>query len=87
MVFFLCVGLAAKKETIDTSPEQIKKPRRLRKQPSRQEKRETIIQNLEEKGIKDSNFAKVVDDQVKTALVPDEYKAARSGSRPSPAPA
>ena len=45
---------------------------------------EKIIQNLEEKGIKDSNFAKVVDDQVKTALVPAEYKAAREWVSPEP---
>ena len=44
---------------------------------NRTEDPEKIVQKLEEKGIKDSNFAKTVDDQVKTALDPDDFKASR----------
>ena len=51
---------------------------------NRPEKRETIIEKLAEKGIKDSDFAKVVDEQVKTALVADNYKAAREWVTPEP---
>ena len=77
-LFFLCIGLAAKKETINTTPEKIKALTSVSATNiDRTEDREKIIQNLESKGIKDSDFAKVVDDQVKTALVPGDYKAAR----------
>ena len=77
-LFFLCIGLAAKKETINTTPEKIKAlTSASATNIDRTEDREKIIQNLESKGIKDSDFAKVVDDQVKTALVPGDYKAAR----------
>jgi hypothetical protein len=77
-LFFLCIGLAAKKETIDTSPEKIKSAtKQSESNLGRHEEPEKIIQNLEAKGIKDSKFAKDVDEQVKTALVPTEYKAAR----------
>ena len=69
MAFFVCVGMAANQQTIDTSPDQIKKAaQQSQSNLSRQEKRETIIQRLEEKGIKDSEFAKVVEVQIKTAL-------------------
>src|SRR5262249_43991763 len=77
-LFFVCIGLAAKKETIKTSPEQIKAATSASQSNlDRHEDREKIIQNLENMKIKDSDFAKVVDQQVKTALVPGDYKAER----------
>ena len=77
--------MAATKKTIDTSPDQIKKAaQQSESNLSRPEKRETIIERLAEKGIKDSDFAKVVEEQVKTALVPDNYKAAREWVTPEP---
>lgn len=85
MAFFFCVVAAASQKTIDTSPEQIKTAaQQSRSNITRQEKRETIIQRLEEKGIKDSDFAKVVEEQVKTALAPGDYKAAREWVTPEP---
>ena len=85
MAFLVCVGLAASKPTIDTSPEQIKKAsQQSESNLNRPEKRETIIEKLAEKGIKDSDFAKVVEEQVKTALVPDNYKTAREWVTPEP---
>ena len=85
MVFFVCVGMAAIKPTIDTTPEQIKKATQASDSNlNRPEDRETIVKRLEEKGIKDSDFAKVVDDQVKTALVADDYKTAREWVSPEP---
>ena len=67
-IFFLCIGLAAKKETIDTDPDKVKAATKATEgNLNRHEDPEKIIEKLEEKGIKDSNFAKVVDDQVKTA--------------------
>src|ERR1017187_8969324 len=84
-VFFLCIGLAAKKETIDTTPEEIKAATKSSESNlNRHEDREIIVQHLEEKGIKDSHFAKTIDDQVKTALVPNDYKAAREWISPEP---
>ena len=77
-VFFVCVGMAAVMPTIDTSPDQIKQAtQQSESNLNRREDRETIVKKLEEKGITDSHFAKVVDDQVKTALVSDDYKPAR----------
>jgi hypothetical protein len=85
MAFFVCVGMAANQTTIDTSPEQIKKAaQQSQSNLSRQEKRETIIERLLAKGIKDSDFADVVEKQVKTALVPTDYKAARELVTPEP---
>jgi hypothetical protein len=77
-LFFVCIGLAAKKETISTTPEKIKAATTASSSNlDRHEDREKIIQNLETKGIKDSDFAKVVNEQVKTSLVPGDYKATR----------
>jgi hypothetical protein len=85
MAFFFCVALAANKPTIDTTPEQIKQAaQQSDSNLNRQEKRESIIDKLAEKGIKDTDFAKVVEEQVKTALVPDNYKAAREWVTPEP---
>ena len=85
MVFLVCVGMAATQKSIDTSPDQVKKAAELSQSNlTRTEKRETIIEKLAEKGIKDSDFAKVVDEQVKTALVADNYKAAREWVTPEP---
>ena len=84
-VFIVCVAMAARQETIATSPDQIKKAAQLSESNlNRPEKRETIIEKLAEKGIKDSDFAKVVDEQVKTALVPENYKSARGWVTPEP---
>jgi hypothetical protein len=84
-LFFLCIGLAAKKETIDTTPEKVKTATKASEvNLGRHEEPEKIIQKLAEKGIKDSNFAKDVDEQVKTALVPSEYKAVREWVSPEP---
>ena len=88
-LFFVCIGLAAKKETIKTTPEQIKaETHGVGQQPrSPRGSREDHRRVLNRKDIKDSDFAKVVDQQVKTALVPNDYKAvprvgvARAGGR------
>lgn len=78
MVFLVCVGMAATQKSIETSPDQVKKAaEQSQSNLTRTEKRETIIDKLAEKGIKDSDFAKVVDEQVKTELVADNYKVAR----------
>ena len=85
MAFFVCVGMAANQKTIDTTPEKIKQAAQASESNlSRQDKRETIIERLAKDGIKDSDFAKVVDEQVKTALVPDDFKAAREWVTPEP---
>jgi hypothetical protein len=85
MAFFVCVGMAANQKTIDTTPEKIKAAATASDSNlSRQDKRETIIERLAKDGIKDSDFAKVVDEQVKTALAPDDFKAAREWVTPEP---
>ena len=80
MIFFVCVGMAAVMPTINTTPEKVKQvTQQSESNLTRREDRDTIVKNLEAKGIKDNNFTKLVDDQVKTALVSDEYKPARVG--------
>src|SRR5580698_1691112 len=84
-LFIFCIGLAAKKETINTDPDKIKQATKATESNlNRKEDTEKIIQNLEAMKIKDSNFAKSVDDQVKTALVANDYKAAREWVSPEP---
>jgi hypothetical protein len=86
MVFFLCVGGAVSRPTIDTSPEQVKKAaEQSESNLNRHEERETIIKNLEEREkITPTNFAGTVEDQIKVTLVPDNYKAARPWVTPEP---
>ncbi len=85
MIFVICVASAARKETIKTTPDQIKAAAKSSESNlNRREERATIIQRIEEKEIKITDFAKVVDQQIKTALVPDEYKAVRAWVTPEP---
>jgi len=85
LLFFLCVAMAASKKTITTTPEEIKKAAQASEgNLTRREERATIIQRLEEKGIKDTSFSKEVDDQVKTLLVADNFKSAREWITPEP---
>jgi hypothetical protein len=78
MVFFLCIGMAAKRETINTTPAVIRQVTNLSDSNlKRNDSKDTILKRLEEKGIKDTSFATVIDDQVKTALAPDDYKPER----------
>jgi hypothetical protein len=85
LVFFLCATFAARMETINTTPEKIKQVTKVSESNlTRPETREKILERLEAQKIKDSNFAKVVDEQVKTALVADDYKSARDWVTPEP---
>ncbi len=84
-LFIFCIGLAAKKETINTDPDKIKAETKASESNlNRKEDTEKIIQNLEAMKIKDSQFAKDVDEQVKTSLVANDYKAAREWVSPEP---
>ena len=84
-VFFVCVGVAATQKTIDTTPDKVKEAaKHSQSNLERHEDRDTIVKKLEEKGIKDTNFAVVVGDQIKTALIPDNYKAQREWVTPEP---
>ncbi len=84
-LFLLCVVMAASKKTIATTPEEIRKAAQASESNlKRPEDRTTIIQKLEDKGIKDTFFAKEVEDQVKTVLVADNYKSAREWVTPEP---
>ncbi len=84
-VFVICLVAAAKRETIDTSPDKIKAVTKASDSNlTRPEPKETILKRLEENGIKDKSFSKVIDEQVKTALVPDQYKPEREWVSPEP---
>jgi hypothetical protein len=85
MVFLMCLGMAASLKPLETSPEQIKSAAKASESNlNRHEDRDTIIGKLVDKGIKDTDFAKVVDEQVKTALIADEYKSSRQWFIPEP---
>ncbi len=85
MLFILCIVMAVSKKTITTTPEEIQKAAQASDANlKRPEQRSAIIQKLEEKGIKDTFFAKEVDEQVKTALVADNFKSAREWVTPEP---
>ena len=85
-VFFLCVGGAVSKKSIDTTPDQVKKAAESSEQNlNRHEERETIIKNLEEREkIVPTNFAQTVDEQIKVTLNADQFKAARPWVTPEP---
>jgi hypothetical protein len=77
-LFVFCIFVAAKKETINTDPDKIKaETKQSESNLNRHEETDKIIQTLEAQNIKDSRFAKDVDDQVKTELDPTDYKAVR----------
>jgi hypothetical protein len=85
MVFLMCIGMAATQKTIGTTPDQIKAAAKASESNlNRREDRSTIIQKLVDKGIKETDFAKVVDEQVKTALVPASFKSDREWIIPEP---
>jgi hypothetical protein len=85
MLFLLCIVLAAGKKTITTTPEEIQKAAQASDgNLKRREDRETIIKKLEEKGIKDTSFAKEIDEQVKTTLAAADFKSAREWVTPEP---
>ena len=86
MIFFVCVGAAATKPTIDTTPDQVKKAaEQSETNLNRKEDRETIVKRLEEQDkITKTNFTETVEEQIKVSLVPDNYKPAREWVTPEP---
>ncbi|MGP0068373.1 MAG: hypothetical protein ACLQGP_32845 [Isosphaeraceae bacterium] len=86
MIFFVCVGTAATQKGIDLTPDQVKKAAdQSETNLNRREDRETIVKILEEREkITKTNFAESVEEQIKVALVPDNYKPAREWVTPEP---
>jgi hypothetical protein len=86
MIFFLCVGSAATREGIPTTPENVKKAaEQSDSNLNRHEERDKIITTLEEKDkITKTNFAEAVEEQIKVTLVSDNYKPAREWVTPEP---
>jgi hypothetical protein len=86
MVFFLCVGMAVSRPTIDTTPDQVKKAAQASQSNlERHEERDTIIKKLEDTdNIKPTNFAAAVEEQIKVKLVADQFKPLRSWVTPEP---
>jgi hypothetical protein len=78
-VFVVCVGMAATRPTIDTTPDQVKKAAQASESNlNRREERDAIVKHLEEVDkITGSNFAQTVEDQTKVQLVADTYKPVR----------
>jgi hypothetical protein len=86
MIFFVCVGTAATQKGISLTPDQVKKAAdQSDTNLNRREDRETIIKTLETREkITKTNFAASVEEQIKVALVPDNYKPAREWVTPEP---
>ncbi len=86
MIFFVCVGAAATKPTIETTPDQVKKAaEQAETNLNRKEDRETIVKRLEEQDkITKTNFTETVEEQIKVSLVSDNYKPAREWVTPEP---
>lgn len=85
-VFLLCVGMAVSRESINTTPDQVKKAAQLSDQNlNRKEDRDTIIKKLEDTdNIKPTNFAAAVEEQIKVKLVADQFKPLRTWVTPEP---
>ena len=86
MIFFVCVGTAATQKGIPTTPDQVKKAaEQSDSNLNRREERDAILKTLEERDkITKTNFAESVEEQIKVALVPDNYKPAREWVTPEP---
>jgi hypothetical protein len=78
-VFVLCVGMAATRPTIETTPDQVKKAAQASESNlNRREERDAIVKRLEDVDkITGSNFAQTVEEQTKVQLVADTYKPVR----------
>ena len=87
LLFVLCLGSALSKQSINITPEEVKKSAEAAESNiNRPQDRDKIISSLEAgpKGIKATNFAKEVEDASKSVLVADNYKPEREWVTPEP---
>ncbi len=86
MVFLVCIGMAATKPTIDTTPEAVKKAAEgARVNLDRHEERDTIIKKLEETAkIVPTKFADTVEEQINVKIDSIDFTPKRDWVTPEP---
>ena len=86
MVFLVCIGMAATKPTIDTTPEAVKKAAEgARINLDRHEERDTIIKKLEETAkIVPTKFADTVEEQINVKIASTDFTPKRDWVTPEP---
>jgi hypothetical protein len=84
-LFVLCLGAALAKKSIELKPEEVKKAaEQADSNLNRHQAREDIIKDLENGGIKPTEFAKEAEEAAKTVLLADNYKTQRELVIPEP---
>ncbi len=84
-VLVVCLGLAATRTTIATSPDELqKKAEQADSNLGRKQDAETILTRVEEAGIKDPGFVKIVENQATNALKPSDYRVKLDWVIPEP---
>src|SRR5262245_48042638 len=85
LLFFVCLGAAAWRKSIDITPDEIKKAAEAADSNiNRRQERDDIVKILESGGIKPTNFAQQAEDTAKTVLVADNYAPDREWVTPEP---
>ena len=84
-IFVVCLGLFATRQTIETNPAELqKKAEAADSNLTRKQDPESIITRIEEQGIKDPGFVKIVEAQTANALKPDDFRARLDWVTPEP---
>ena len=85
LLFVVCLGAALSKQSIQLTPEEVKKRAQAADTNlNRRQERDDIIKVLETGGIKPTNFSKEVQDVAKMVLIADNYKPEREWVTPEP---
>ena len=85
LMFVVCLGAALNMQSIQITPEEVKKAAEAADANlRRRQDHDSIINKLEGDGIKPTNFAKEAEDSSKIVLVADNYKPDRAWVSPEP---
>jgi hypothetical protein len=85
VVFVLCLALAISRKSVDITPDQVKKAAEAAETNiNRRQDPSEIVAILEQNGIKNTNFARAVEDASKTVLIADNYAPERPWVTPEP---
>src|SRR5271157_3557673 len=85
LLFVVCLGAALSKQSIQLTPEEVKKRAQAAETNlNRRQERDDIIKVLETGGIKSTNFSKEIQDTAKMVLIADNYKPEREWVTPEP---
>ncbi len=84
-ILVVCLGVLATKPTIATTPAELqKKAEEAESNLQRKQDPESILTRIEEAGIKDPGFVKIVENQAANALKPDEFRVRLDWVTPEP---